>query len=168
MRHKHSRVPDDFSVFKSPVGDLFHDILSPSFRPDGTFELKVTDRVDIKQEINSHRDETDMAFILSRLMVGDDSVLNPRPPMYGDFTQLPTSYAEMLNMVLDGERYFDSLPLEIRNQFDNDRSKWFATIGSDTWLDAMGFERRPAVSDPPVAPPNPGIDVQPVVKEVNA
>ena len=152
MRHKFARVPDDFTVFKSPEGDLFHDVLSPTFRADGTIELKVTDRVDIKKEINSHRDETDMSYILSCLMAGDDSVLNPRPPMYGDFTQLPSSYAEMLNMVLDGERYFDSLPLDVRNQFDNDRGKWFATIGSDSWLDKMGFVSRETVSVDPLAP----------------
>ena len=139
MRNKYSRVPDDFRSFKSPPGDLFHDVLSPTFRADGTIELKVTDRVDIKKEINSHREETDMAFILSRLMAGDDSVLNPNPPMYGDFTQFPKSYVEMLNMVLDGERYFDSLPLETRKQFDNDRAQWFASIGTDSWLSAMGF-----------------------------
>lgn len=153
MRHKFARVPDDFSEFKSPSGDLFHDVLSPSFRADGTIELKVTDRVDIKKEINSHRDETDMAYILSRLMVGDDSVLNPRPPMYGDFTQLPTSYSDMLNMVLDGERYFDSLPLETRNKFDNDRGKWFATIGSSDWLENMGFVSHETVDRPSVEKP---------------
>lgn len=155
MRNNYARVPDDFTSFKSPPGDLFHAILTPSFRSDGTIELIVSDRVDIKKEINSHRDETDMSFILSRLMIGDDSVLNPNPPMYGDFTQFPKSYAEMLNMVLDGERYFDSLPLEIRNKFDNDRSKWFASIGSDSWLDSMGFERRP------VAPVDPGTVIKP-------
>lgn len=141
MRNKQARVPDDFSVFTSPPGDLFHDVLTPSFRSDGTIELTVTDRVDIKKEINSHRDETDMAFILSRLMAGDDSVLDSRPPMYGDFTQLPNSYAEMLNLVLDGERYFDSLPLDVRNKFDNDHAKWFSTIGSDSWVSAMGLVR---------------------------
>lgn len=139
MRNKHSRVPDDFTSFKSPPGDLFQDVLTPSFRADGTIELKVSDRIDIKKEINSHKDETDMSFILSRLMAGDDSVLNPRPPMYGDFTQFPTSYVEMLNMVLDGERYFDSLPLETRKKFDNDRGEWFASIGRPEWLDNMGF-----------------------------
>lgn len=152
MRHKHSRVPDDFSAFKSPSGDLFHDILTPSFRPDGTIELKVSDSVDIKKEINSHRDETDMAFVLSRLMAGDDSVLNPRPPMYGDFTQFPKSYVEMLNLVLDGERYFNSLPLDVRKNFDNDRGKWFATIGSESWLDSMGFVSREISAVPLVKP----------------
>lgn len=152
MRHKHARVPDDFTSFKSPVGDLFHDVLTPSFRSDGTIELKVSDRVDIKKEINSHRDETDMAFILSRLMAGDDSVLNPNPPLYGDFTQFPKSYVEMLNMVLDGERFFDSLPLETRKKFDNDRGKWFASIGQVDWLDNMGYVPRETVDQPSVVP----------------
>lgn len=157
LRNKFSRIPDDFTSFKSPAGDLFHDVLSPSFRSDGTIELKVSDRVDIKKEINSYRDETDMSFILSRLMSGDDSVLNPRPPMYGDFSQLPTSYAEMLNMVIDGERYFDSLPLDIRKNFDNDRAKWFASIGSEPWLSAMGLVRREDMAPASVVP-----DVKPV------
>lgn len=148
MRNKYSHVPDDFTSFKSPSGDLFHDVLTPSFRPDGTIELKVSDRVDIKKEINSHRDETDMAFILSRLMAGDDSVLNPNPPMYGDFTQFPKSYAEMLNMVLDGERYFDSLPIETRKKFDNDRAKWFASIGRSDWFENMGYVSSEEVSAP--------------------
>lgn len=155
MRNKFARVPD-VSDFKSPPGDLFHAVYTPSYMPDGTISLTVADHIDIKKEINSHREETDMAYILSRLSLGDDSVLNPRPPMYGDFTQFPSSYADILNMVISGEQYFNSLPLDIRNQFDNDRGKWFATIGSDSWLDAMGFERRP------VAPVKPGIDIQPV------
>ena len=146
MINKFSRVPD-ISEFKSPVGDLFHDLYSSSYRPDGTIALTVSDRVDIKKEINSHRDETDMAYILSRLVAGDDSVLNPRVPMYGDFTQFPSSYAEMLNMVMAGEQFFDSLPIETRKQFDNDRGKWFASIGSDSWLTAMGFVRREDNSD---------------------
>lgn len=151
MRHKEARVPDDFSVFKSSAGDLFHDVYVPSFRADGTIQLCVSDRIDIKKEINSHREETDMSFILSRLMAGDDSVLNPRPPMYGDFTQFPKSYAEMLNMVIDGERYFDSLPMETRKKFDNNHAKWFSSIGSSDWLENMGFVSREA--DPvPVVP----------------
>lgn len=161
MRNKFARVPDDFTSFKSPVGDLFHEVLSPSFRSDGIIELKVSDRIDIKKEINSYRDETDMSYILSRLMVGDDSVLNPRPPMYGDFTDLPSSYAEMLNMVIDGERYFNSLPLETRNKFDNDRGKWFASIGSETWLDKMGLVSRetlPTEKPVPVVKPDISID----------
>lgn len=165
MRNKFSRIPDPLE-FKSPEGDLFHIVYSSYYKPDGTIGLKESDRVDIKKEINSYRDQTDMSFILSRLMAGDDSVLNPRPPMYGDFTQFPTSYAEMLNMVLAGEQYFDSLPVDIKKQFDNDRGKWFASIGSDSWLEAMGFVQdssseivSPDISDKPDVTTNDKPDV---------
>lgn len=160
MRHKFARVPDP-AEFKSPEGDLFQVVYSSYYKPDGTIGLKESDRIDIKKEINSHRDETDMSFILSRLMAGDDSVLNPRPPMFGDFTQLPTSYAEMLNMVLAGEQYFDSLPLETKKEFDNDRGKWFASIGTDSWLKAMGFvsTETPADPDLPAIPVVPDVSI---------
>lgn len=158
LRNKHSRVPDALE-FKSPAGDLFHDVYSSYYKPDGSIGLKVSDRVDIKKEINSYRDETDMSYILSRLMAGDDSVLNPRPPMYGDFTQLPSSYADMLNMVIEGSRYFDSLPLDIRNKFDNDHGKWFASIGSDSWLESMGFVSHETLPNVPVVNPEPNVPV---------
>lgn len=160
MRHKYARVPDP-AEFKSPEGDLYHIVYTSYFMPDGTIGLKESDRVDIKKEINSYRDQTDMSFILSRLMAGDDSVLNPRPPMFGDFTQLPSSYAEMLNLVLAGEQYFDSLPLDTKKQFDNDRGKWFASIGSEDWLKAMGFVQADTSE---IVPPD--ITVEPVISDI--
>lgn len=137
MRNKHSRVPDPASFISWP-GDLFQPVYSPSFAPDGSISLKETDRIDIKKEINSHAPYTDMRYIISRLLVGDDSVLSSKVPMYGDFTQFPRSYAEMLELVQRGEDAFNALPLDVRLKFDNDRYKWFASIGSDSWLEAMG------------------------------
>lgn len=159
MRNKFARVPEP-SEFKSPVGDLFQIVYTSFYKPDGTIGLKESDRIDIKKEINSYREQTDMSYILSRLMAGDDSVLNPCPPMFGDFTQLPTSYAELLNMVMDAERYFDSLSPDIRKKFDNDRGKWFAQMGTDFWMESMGF-----VHDVPseIVSPEPSVPVSPDV-----
>lgn len=167
MRNKHARVPDP-AEFKSPEGDLFQIVYSSYYKPDGSIGLKESDRIDIKKEINSHREQTDMSFILSRLFAGDDSVLNPRPPMFGDFTQLPTSYAEMLNMVIDGERYFDSLSPDVRKKFDNDRAKWFAQMGSDFWMESMGFVHdvpSEIVSSDPAYPVSPDVSLEKEVIE---
>lgn len=164
MRHNFSRVPDPAS-FKSCVGDFFQPVYSPSFAPDGSITLKEVDRVDIKKEINSHVPYTDMRYIISRLLAGDDSVLSSKEPMYGDFTQFPRSYAEMLELVQRGEDAFNALPLDVRMKFDNDRFKWFASIGSDSWFDAMGISASAAadVSRETSVP----IDVVPDVKEVD-
>lgn len=160
MRNKHSRVCDP-ATFKSCAGDLFQPVYSPSFAPDGTISLKETDRIDIKKEINSHLPYTDMSFIISRLLAGDDSVLSSKAPMYGDFTQFPRSYAEMLELVQRGEDAFNALPLDVRMKFDNDRYKWFASIGSDSWFDAMG------ISVDVSRETSPAVDVVPDIKEVD-
>lgn len=160
MRNPKARVPD-FSGFFSNPGETEHIIYAPSFAADGTIVLSPSDVVDIKKEINSYRDQTDMAYILSRLMAGDDSVLTSKVPMYGDFTQFPRTYAEMLQLVQSGEDAFNALPADIRLKFDNDRCKWFASIGTDQWFDSMGITKEvPSASA--VA-----VDVKPdVVKEV--
>lgn len=159
MRNPTARVPD-FSGFFSHPGETEHIIYAPSFAADGTIVLSASDVVDIKKEINSYRDQTDMSYILSRLMMGDDSVLTSKVPMYGDFTQFPRTYAEMLQLVQSGEDAFNALPADIRLKFDNDRCKWFASIGTDDWFNSMGISREP-IRDADV-----GIDVKPdVVKE---
>ena len=160
MRNPKARVPD-FSGFFSHPGETEHIIYAPSFAADGTIVLSASDVVDIKKEINSYRDQTDMAYILSRLMAGDDSVLTDKSPMYGDFTQFPRTYAEMLQLVQNGEDAFNALPADVRLKFDNDRCKWFASIGTDDWFNSMGITREP-IREADVA-----IDVKPdVVKEV--
>ncbi len=96
-----------------------------------------------------------MHYILAQLKNGNTSVINRRPMMYGDFTDAPKSYAQALQMVIDGRATFDALPLSVRNKFDNSFEKWFATAGSPDWLTAMSPDQ-PA-SDPasdPVSDPN--------------
>lgn len=161
MRNPNSRVPNP-SDFITCSGDLFKSVLSGKLMPDGTITLTEVDRIDIKAEINSHASTCDMAYILSRLRQGDVSVVNVTPGVYGDFTQFPKSYAEMLQLVQSGEAAFASLPLDVRYKFDNDVSKWFASIGSDDWRSAMNIPKPVTTVDvKPVVDVKPDLDVQP-------
>lgn len=92
-----------------------------------------------------------MHYIIAQLKNGNTSVINRRPMMYGDFTDAPKSYAQALQMVIDGRATFDALPLSVRNKFDNSFEKWFATAGSPDWLTAMS-------PDSPVTDPVPDSD----------
>lgn len=150
MRNPNARVLAPSDVFTNS-GDLIKPVLSGKLMPDGTIKLTEIDQIDIKAEINSHASTCDMAYILSRLRQGDVSVVNLTPGVYGDFTQFPKSYAEMLQLVQSGEEAFASLPLDVRTKFDNDVSKWFASIGSDDWRSAMNIPK-----------PVPTVDAQPV------
>lgn len=97
---------------------------------DGKEVLVPVGEHDIYLEIQSHAKSVDINEIILRHQRGDIDVLSQRAGMYGDFTNMPTSYAELYQSVLDAQAYFDSLPLEIRQKFDHSFSKFFTSIGT--------------------------------------
>lgn len=158
MRNKFARISDPNS-FVSDSGDKFHFLYSPVISADGSMRLDISDKIDIQKEIDSFRDSTDMSYILNRLGIGDTSVLNGKTPHYGDFSQMPTNPAEFMQMAIDAEKSFLSLPLTVREQYGNDFRKWFADVGSASWLKNM--ESVLSVSDidsVPAADPQAGSD----------
>ncbi len=88
-----------------------------------------------------------MHYILAQLKNGNTSVINRSSMMYGDFTDAPKSYAQALQMVIDGRATFDALPLSVRNKFDNSFEKWFATAGTSDWLSAMSSDSHSAPAE---------------------
>lgn len=140
MRNPNASVSDPNSFVSSP-GDLFHVRLSPRVLEDGKITLVESGKDNIKDMINSFRDSTDMSFILQRLAVGDTSVLSQRPVMYGDFTQMPTTYAEALQLVIDARREFNALPLDVKNSFNNDYRQYLASAGTPEWAEKLSSLR---------------------------
>lgn len=136
MRNKYAKVSDPNS-FCSCCGNKKHILYSPSIDLNGDITLVESASEDIQEKIDSFLPTTDISFIISRLEAGDESVLNQNPGMYGDFTELPKTYAEALQMVIDAEHKFNALPLDVRNSFDNNYNKWFATAGSESWFEKM-------------------------------
>lgn len=101
-----------------------------SLAPDGKEVLVPVGEHDIYPEIQSHAKSVDINEIVLRYQRGDIDVLAQRAGIYGDFTNMPTSYAELYQNVLDAQAYFDSLPLEVRQKFDHSFSKFFTSIGT--------------------------------------
>lgn len=118
MRNKLAKIPDPNKYFTCS-GEEFEIQYEPLVERDGTITLAENGKINIKEYINSFRDSTDMAFILKQIALGDTSVLNVNVPMYGDFRNVPKDPAEVLQYRINAERYFYSLPADIRNKFDN-------------------------------------------------
>lgn len=148
----------DPNEFVTCPGSEEHVIFSPKVKSDGTFSLVETGRESIKDKINSFREQTDIAYIIKRIQMGDTSVLRS-DGAYGDFTHMPKTFAEALQLQIDGEKRFMQLPLDVRNQFDNDFRKWFASAGSDEWMSKMQpvlvDEMRSMDTNPPEASVDP-------------
>ncbi len=84
--------------------------------------------VDLQERIQVQAPSTDLAFMIKRLKLGDNSVLTKKQPMYGDFTQLPSDGSELVNTLLHAEYAFNQLPVEDRKAHGYDYRSWLASI----------------------------------------
>lgn len=133
--------------FVTSSGNKYHIKYTPKLMNDGTIKLIESGKDDIKASINSFHDVTDMAYVLRQLQLGDTSVLTSKMPMYGDFTKMPNNMHEAMQLMIDGERKFYELPLEVRQKFDNNFRKWMIDAGNEEWLSKMGIKIESPVVD---------------------
>lgn len=97
----------------------------------GSRSLRKVGEDDIYSKIQSHKDSVDINYILSRYARGDVSALSKIQGTYGDFTEMPTTLAELSQRVIDAENIFYQLPLEKRAQFNHSPSEFFSQFGSE-------------------------------------
>lgn len=135
------RTQYDRERVRSNHGDSVHIIYSPHFDSTGHMDLVETGREDIYEYIQSHKDSTDVNLILQRFAKGDVSVLSRRQGMYGDFTQVPTNYADMLNKLNRAEEYFNALPVEDRAKFNHSFAQFISSLGDIVPVESNPIEK---------------------------
>ena len=141
---------------------------------DGRRELRQSGEVDSYMEIQSYKDSVSIDYILSRFCAGDSSALSRVQGVYGDFTNMPTTLAELQQRVIDATALFDSLPLDVREQYNFSPSQFFAQLDSDKTKKIFdGLRDKASDVVDIVEPVTPPVSPQPVtpqpnvVKEVN-
>lgn len=132
--------------FKCPSGSRFKkQFIGKLNKETGNIDLTCVGEIDVYSEIQSHSGETDINNLIARAEAGDLSAFTSA--VFGDFTELPSSYAEALNVVIEAEREFYKLPQEVRDKFGNDWHKYLTKAGSSEWFDAFGIRDHIDVSD---------------------
>ena len=107
---------------------------------DGVLELCPSGTENIYDYIQSFKDSVDINVIVQRFANGDVTALNKVQGNYGDFTEFPKTYAEMLNVVIAGREYFDSLPVETKAKFHHSFAEWLSDMDDmSEWLKLMGL-----------------------------
>lgn len=123
----------------SNSGSPIHTIYSPVVDDDGNIELVESGKENTDEFINSFKDSCDIKVIIERFLAGDQSALNQKAAMYGDFTKMPKTYAEVLQMQIDAKKAFDELSVEVKEKFDNDINKFLASAGNEEWYEKLGI-----------------------------
>lgn len=119
-------------IYTNP-GSPIHILYGPKVQKDGSIELVEIGKENTDEYIQSFEEVTDMSFILAKLETGDMSVLNRREAFYGDFSEVPKTFAEVLQLRIDAQNTFDHLPVDVKEKFDNDVNKFLATAGTEDW-----------------------------------
>lgn len=134
----------------------------PTYRPvigdSGAIDLIQDGMINIYDQIQSHKDSCDVNLMIKRFENGDLTALGtPRDPVYMDVTDMPKTYAELYQKVIDAKNEFNALPLDLREKFDFDADKYISQMGTSAWFDVMQDYYKPApdpvISDPTI--PNP-------------
>lgn len=114
------------------------DRLNPDYKlqieDDGTENLVIVGYTDTYEVIQSHADSVDIKAIVERCTItGDTSELYKTEGFYADMTIMPKNRAEALQAIAEAENVWNKLPIEAKQKFDNDVSKFFASAFSDEW-----------------------------------
>ena len=116
---------------KTVPGSGMKDTYKMHVDEDGKRELKKSGVYNLYADIQSYKDSVSIDYILTRFVNGDETALSRVQGIYGDFTQMPTTMAELQQRVIDAEHLFNNLPLEIREQYNFSASEFFAQLDSD-------------------------------------
>lgn len=133
--------------FVSEPGDRYRIFYKGKVLDNGVVELVEDERVDVYAQIQADAEANSIPAILARFENGDDSALFQRQGMYGDFTDLPKTYAEFLQRQIDAEALWNKLDPSVRAKFDSDMNQFFASAGSPEWFDKLGYKKESDVKE---------------------
>lgn len=116
---------------KTTPGSGMKDTYKMHVDENGKRELKKSGEYNLYADIQSYKDSVSIDYILTRFVNGDETALSRVQGIYGDFTEMPRTMAELQQRVIDAEHLFNNLPLDIREQYNFSASEFFAQLDSD-------------------------------------
>lgn len=135
-------------IYQDP-GNGVRVLYTSKLQDDGTIDLIPSGTEDLYSAIQSHKDSCDIHVLLARYQNGDPDVLSRAQGAYGDFTNMPTTYAELLNSMIAGENYFNSLPVETRAKFGHSFEQFMLSMDDMSgFLEKLGVQQVQGSEDP--------------------
>lgn len=140
---------DGVEDYISCSGDRYRYEFTGKVFDNGVIELIPNGKTDVYASIQADAEANSIPAILARFENGDPSGFDAKA-MYGDFTDLPKTYAEFLQRQIDAQHVWESLDPKQRIRFDNDMNQFFATAGTKEWIDKLAGEllREDPLPDP--------------------
>lgn len=137
---KKFRTIFDRRISVSNPGSAMVDDFVSIYDEDGKRKVVKNGQYSLWDEIQSYRESCDLKMILKRYQqTGDESLLERRKGVYADVTNMPKTYAEVLNLTNAAEQLFASLDKDKKLIFNNNPDEFLASIGTDRFNEVMGY-----------------------------
>lgn len=108
-------------------------------RETGHKTLVPDGKTNLYARIQEAAESCDINRIVARALEGDTEALNRVAGTYMDCTNMPSTLADMHQIIMDAHNEFDSLPLEIREKFGQDVNAYINEYGSRSWAEKLGI-----------------------------
>ena len=141
-RNPNSHISNPYG-FIAASGESIHTLYTGVWKTN-QLVLVESGSVDLQERIQAQAPFTDLAYMIKRLKLGDNSVLTKRQPLYGDFTMLPSDGSELVNTLLTAEYAFNQLPIEERKKHGYDYRSWLASVFEPVVQPAVKSVGKPA------------------------
>lgn len=134
-----TKYDDRAPVFQEP-GSRIKIVYSPRYDDRGVLDLVATGQENLYEYIQSHKESVDIHVLLDRFVNGETDVLSRMQGFYADVSDMPKTYAEVLNAVIIGEETFSKLPVEVKQRFNNSFSEWLSSMDKPDFSERMGVQ----------------------------
>lgn len=106
---------------------------------EGEEVLEPVGKTNLYEYIQSHADSVDIHKILERCaLIQDYSILNQMPSQFIDTVDMPHTLAEAYSMIQDAQNFYDRMPLDIKQKYDNNFVNFITDIGSAKFFNVVG------------------------------
>lgn len=106
---------------------------------DGIDRLVKDNKINIYEKIQASAEQSDVNNIVRRAKAGDPTALNQVKGEYMNVLGAPKNLREAQQFVINAERQFNSLPLEVKKSFDNNAKKYVSMYGTKEFEDLTGI-----------------------------
>lgn len=134
---------------------------------DGSTTVGVVGEKNLDAIIQSNKDTGNVALLVAKYNAGDEEALNRVRGVYGDFRNMPSTYAEMVARLNECRSVFEALPVDIKEQFDNNPDVFWSEYGTERFNNIITGSLEQSANNEPnnIVPGN--SDVKPTV-DVNS
>lgn len=122
-----------------PAGKHERNTYAYEIKKNGSKELVITGKENTYEKIQAELEETKIENILKRVAVGDMSDFRPNG-IYQDVTDIPKDLNGAMAEIQKMENIWNTLPKEIKDEYNNDVRQYISDAGSEKWLNLMGYQ----------------------------